>query len=460
MVPRPQHANAMPSTSTAHSLSILTEYTHTLDSLPIDLSRNFGDLRELDAVLSSSMHVLTHKITQLTSMIENKTASKEERLWLLAEIAEEAGRLKPGADDKIRVACYAADGLAGHKAHMTTLLEQMPDPQFGKLAGMLGRKTVYPHVATRSYMPAGMTTEGGRRQRRNAYGSLLARDVNEVTPAKRKRVVKDDDSELITRSPRKDRNGDPSRARGNGRARKTDRAASPAPSELSVASHIPQNHITTTQNLPAPSRPNNAARQGNTVSAVKRGRGGHPHTPSNVGDPAHDNGTPRPAAHNGPPSTSHPSLPSPYVNGIQNGESAVARVIGNGEWTHGQLEGPGMPVARNFAGASSAAAPVSTKAAAQTTETSGEMVAEGEGEQDDNKRYCFCNGVSYGEMIGCDDNNCDIEWFHLTCLGLSIPPEGAWYCDSCIQTRRNTKRSARGGKRRGGARAAARHASS
>lgn len=207
--------------ATAHSLALLTEYTHTLDQLPLDLSRNFADLRELDAVLSSSMHILTSKITQLTSMIENNTASKEERLWLLAEIAEEAGRLKPGADDKIRVACHAADGLAMHKTQMTTLLEHVPDQQFGKLAGMLGRKTVYPHVATRSYMPAGMTGEGGRRQRRGGYGSLLARDANDVAPAvKRKRQVKDDDADLITRSPRKDRGAEGTRGRGGARARK------------------------------------------------------------------------------------------------------------------------------------------------------------------------------------------------------------------------------------------------
>lgn len=40
--------------------------------------------------------------------------------------------------------------------------------------------------------------------------------------------------------------------------------------------------------------------------------------------------------------------------------------------------------------------------------------AEGDGdggdEQDDGRLYCFCNGVSYGDMIGCDDANCEREW--------------------------------------------------
>src|SRR4051812_5489681 len=84
---------------TTYSLALLAEYTHTLDSLPLDLSRNFADLRELDAVLSSSMSSITTKINDLTRMIEQGGSSKEERLWLLTEIAEEAGRLKLGGED-------------------------------------------------------------------------------------------------------------------------------------------------------------------------------------------------------------------------------------------------------------------------------------------------------------------------------------------------------------------------
>ena len=220
MPPRLQQINSTSPLSTAHSLAILAEYTHELDTLPLDLSRNFADLRELDAVLSSSMTSLTSKVTQLTNMIETATGSKEQRLWLLADIAEEAGRLKPGADDKIRVACHAADGLRGHKTYMTTLLDNIPDMEFGKMAGMLGRKTVYPHVATRSYMPAGMGGEGGRRQRRGAVGTWMANSQGDGTPNKRRKVGKDDDPDAITKSPRKDRNGENQRQRNNARARK------------------------------------------------------------------------------------------------------------------------------------------------------------------------------------------------------------------------------------------------
>lgn len=71
-----------------------------------------------------------------------------------------------------------------------------------------------------------------------------------------------------------------------------------------------------------------------------------------------------------------------------------------------------MPVMRNFVGANGpiASATITKVSNGTSVETSGEGQPEGDGEQDDNKRYCFCNGVSYGEMIGCDDMNCEIEW--------------------------------------------------
>lgn len=45
--------------------------------------------------------------------------------------------------------------------------------------------------------------------------------------------------------------------------------------------------------------------------------------------------------------------------------------------------------------------------------------------------YCFCNQVSFGEMIACDNPNCGREWFHYPCVGLESPPKGKWYCREC-----------------------------
>ncbi|KAL2148151.1 hypothetical protein VTH82DRAFT_8734, partial [Thermothelomyces myriococcoides] len=38
--------------------------------------------------------------------------------------------------------------------------------------------------------------------------------------------------------------------------------------------------------------------------------------------------------------------------------------------------------------------------------------------------YCYCNQVSYGEMVACDGEGCPREWFHLECVGLKVAPKG------------------------------------
>lgn len=55
-------------------------------------------------------------------------------------------------------------------------------------------------------------------------------------------------------------------------------------------------------------------------------------------------------------------------------------------------------------------------------------------DDNDNKVYCFCQKVSYGEMIGCDSVDCDYEWFHLDCVGIVSTPakDEIWYCSNCL----------------------------
>uniref|UniRef100_A0A7S2SE11 PHD-type domain-containing protein n=2 Tax=Mucochytrium quahogii TaxID=96639 RepID=A0A7S2SE11_9STRA len=47
--------------------------------------------------------------------------------------------------------------------------------------------------------------------------------------------------------------------------------------------------------------------------------------------------------------------------------------------------------------------------------------------------YCLCRRVQFGEMIGCDNEKCKIEWFHVGCVG--VKPGAVqgreWYCPDC-----------------------------
>lgn len=45
--------------------------------------------------------------------------------------------------------------------------------------------------------------------------------------------------------------------------------------------------------------------------------------------------------------------------------------------------------------------------------------------------YCRCPYDEVSEMIGCDNKNCAIEWFHFECVGIMVPPKGQWYCPDC-----------------------------
>ncbi|KAI8325072.1 hypothetical protein GQ54DRAFT_295710 [Martensiomyces pterosporus] len=53
-------------------------------------------------------------------------------------------------------------------------------------------------------------------------------------------------------------------------------------------------------------------------------------------------------------------------------------------------------------------------------------------EESDDQLYCFCQQVSYGDMVACDGVDCRYEWFHWECVGLTSPPKGSWYCSECL----------------------------
>ncbi|KHJ44452.1 PHD-finger [Trichuris suis] len=51
--------------------------------------------------------------------------------------------------------------------------------------------------------------------------------------------------------------------------------------------------------------------------------------------------------------------------------------------------------------------------------------------------YCICRQVSYGYMVCCDNEKCEIEWFHFRCVRLTTKPKGKWYCPACRDGRAN-----------------------
>ncbi|SMR41254.1 unnamed protein product [Zymoseptoria tritici ST99CH_1A5] len=64
-------------------------------------------------------------------------------------------------------------------------------------------------------------------------------------------------------------------------------------------------------------------------------------------------------------------------------------------------------------------------------------------EGDDETLYCLCHKVSYGDMVGCDNDNCQYQWFHYKCVGVTEEPKGEWLCPSCRALPRSKLRVSR-----------------
>lgn len=90
----------------------LAAYADALDALPLDLTRSFSDLRELDAVLGSHIKALINRLARLTCLVEDETVAPAERMLALKEVAEEARGYKMGGEDKIRVALNTAETVS------------------------------------------------------------------------------------------------------------------------------------------------------------------------------------------------------------------------------------------------------------------------------------------------------------------------------------------------------------
>lgn len=73
---------------------------------------------------------------------------------------------------------------------------------------------------------------------------------------------------------------------------------------------------------------------------------------------------------------------------------------------------------------------VASDAGTEDEEMSG-VAGEGDEEESDDTKYCFCQRVSFGDMVACDNDNCQYQWFHWECVGIKEEPVGDWLCPEC-----------------------------
>lgn len=76
---------------------------------------------------------------------------------------------------------------------------------------------------------------------------------------------------------------------------------------------------------------------------------------------------------------------------------------------------------------------VATLSNERKTATHKSSVSASSDKEGSKKLYCICCKPESGQMIACDNVNCNSpdEWYHFKCVGLKRTPRGKWYCSHC-----------------------------
>ncbi|SCV74592.1 BQ2448_7621 [Microbotryum intermedium] len=128
-------------TPSSEIIHLVHTFSDTLDALPPALTRSISDLKELDAVLSGSLNVITTKLQKLLTMMTTTPSSSVkaagddpdrtaaaaaactpyDRLRLLREVTEDARVFRLGGEDKIRVATSTCETVSPRPAPVRVL---------------------------------------------------------------------------------------------------------------------------------------------------------------------------------------------------------------------------------------------------------------------------------------------------------------------------------------------------
>ncbi|OCF36164.1 hypothetical protein I316_02036 [Kwoniella heveanensis BCC8398] len=438
----------------AQDLLIIQDIMDTLDQIPPELTRVYSDLNELGAVLYSTLIGLEKKLYTLINWIQDPTIQPEKRFELLQEIAEEAARYKLGGDDKIRVAGGACDGIMAHQKHISNLLAA---------STLLNPSPPSPYTQTLT-LPFNAPVVPTRRLQRAANSpsrQIAAKEaaaaLNEGrigdTPTKKKKgrvgqLGNKDDDETSSQG------GEKEKKKTKKRKQAANRALSPTESVASTSAFTGKTSEprTARQLAAAASRARKAEQEDNSDEESKdegpKRSGGvnmqiTPSTDSmlerkDVGGLGLDvNGSREGSNSGGAAGKSNNATPS--GNGAPKTARARAGVKRSRPDEEDEDESEAeddeviKPVPKRVGSGKKPVQPFIAKEVAYVDEA-------------DSKTYCTCGQVSYGEMIGCDDDDCDIEWYHLGCLNLDKTPEGNWICPRCVERRKKQPKTKKSGK--------------
>lgn len=335
---------------------------------------------------------LERKLHQLINWVQDPHIDPAQRFQLLQEIAEEAARYKLGGDDKIRVAGGACDGIMGHQRHISDLLAA---------STLMEKDPPSPYTAS-LILPTAPAPPATRRGGRTTGSPFNDRGTPTKRKKNRKEVVEDDSSV----------NGEKKKVPQKrkkwvlGCSDADDRPRGVSPSE-SVASFKTAEPVARTARQIA-------AAEAKAKAAARA-----------AADSDEESGDEEPRR-------SKPMQPTGSTDSM-----APAGALGIDIGT--SREGSGKPKSRGRKRAhgedgeeeeeEEEDVPPAKRSAKKNDE---ELPDDGGADQNevDSKVYCTCRQFSYGEMIGCDDDDCEIEWVSRA----AGAPAGSLRCAPKVET--------------------------
>ncbi|KAK9365970.1 hypothetical protein V1509DRAFT_631233 [Lipomyces kononenkoae] len=364
----------------------LNDMSDFLEAFPLEVIRHFTLLREVEAKCTTSATLLATLIPQFLAMAH----SDPSRTQVLAEVHRIITDLLPCFEEKIHVAGSASEAVARHMDRLNQDFERISK----------GGEVPDSVIFGPAHHPA-LIGDGGKSEdaaKAQTQASTRSESRREAIAAKRAAQLAEEQADSGNQSgsgsqSKKQRVAVANYAQANGTYSKT--SASSTADKYSI-----DNADATAGSASEAPPPPTKRRKGN---ADKKENGVNPNGPLN-----------------GPLSAiaSAPMLASTVGNDNTRAPSPARVATPSGQ----QQSRRGGRAVTSRSNARRPAVPSSTAS---------DPISPNRDDPESEPVYCYCQQVSYGEMVGCDGPDCKREWFHLPCVGLSAPPKGQWYCNEC-----------------------------
>ncbi|GME74501.1 unnamed protein product [Ambrosiozyma monospora] len=402
----------------------LNEITDAFQAFPSDLIRYFTLLKEIDA---KCVYTVPHLKAYIQRFLQMKKTHPKRDL-LLSRIRTLIKDLMPCLEEKMHVATIASDSVSKHLKRINQayeIIEQHEIPESVRIGPMF-----VPCMKITEPKSAQTQRSETRREalaaKKKKNGQTAGEDTDDVDDTPSTRTTPGPSTHHSTKKTNSRKRGDASSTNhGAPKRRKTNNSHANANNSSSKdatngsADGVKEEHGitqsstssgTTTSKRAKSTKPKSKSTAGNSTSNNNAGGSNGSNKSSN------GNGSSGSSGH--AQSNSSGSTNSKKTNSGSSSSRSSRKDThsGNGANGHG---GAGASVVKQST--TTASKPVVVAAVAQE-EYAG---------LDSEPVYCYCQQVSYGEMVGCDGENCEKEWFHLPCTGLTEPPKGEWYCDDC-----------------------------